>query len=166
MVVGKESNHTEATVEAGDQLRRRRTRIKFMIGRLRKHRMSAVAVQEKSLLECRAIGKGFGGVAALDGVDFDLRPSEVHGVVGCNGAGKSTLMKILAGAHPDHDGSVLIDGREVSLSSPREAQACGIAMVYQELSGIGALSVAENLFLGRQPNDRRGTDRARGIGAR
>lgn len=113
--------------------------------------MSVVAVKQQALLECRAIGKNFGGVAALEGVDFDLRPGEVHGVVGCNGAGKSTLMKILAGAHPDHDGSVLIDGREVSLSSPREAQACGIAMVYQELSGIGALSVAENLFLGRQP---------------
>lgn len=103
------------------------------------------------LLECCAIGKSFGGVMALEGVHFDLQPGEVHGLVGCNGAGKSTLMKILAGAHPDHDGSVRIDGREVSLASPREAQACGIAMVYQELSGIGALSVAENLFLGRQP---------------
>ncbi|GDY06592.1 MAG: sugar ABC transporter ATP-binding protein [Planctomycetota bacterium] len=113
--------------------------------------MSTVVVEKKTLLECRAIGKSFGGVAALEGVDFDLQPSEVHGLVGCNGAGKSTLMKILAGAHPDHAGSVLIEGREVSLSSPREAQACGIAMVYQELSGIGALSVAENLFLGRQP---------------
>ncbi len=113
--------------------------------------MSAVVVEQKFLLDCRAIGKSFGGVAALEKVDFDLQPSEVHGLVGCNGAGKSTLMKILAGAYPDHDGSVLIDGREVSLSSPREAQACGIAMVYQELSGIGALSVAENLFLGRQP---------------
>lgn len=110
-----------------------------------------VAVLDAPLLECRAIGKSFGGVTALEGVNFDLRPGEVHGLVGCNGAGKSTLMKILAGAHPDHDGSVLLDGREVSLSSPREAQRCGIAMVYQELSGIGALSVAENLFLGRQP---------------
>lgn len=113
--------------------------------------MSVVAAEKRSLLECRSIGKSFGGVTALEGVDFDLRPGEVHGLVGCNGAGKSTLMKILAGAHPDHDGSVLMEGREVSLSSPREAQACGIAMVYQELSGIGALSVAENLFLGRQP---------------
>ncbi len=104
--------------------------------------MSVVAAEKKSLLECRAIGKSFGGVTALESVDFDLRPGEVHGLVGCNGAGKSTLMKILAGAHPDHDGSVLMEGREVSLSSPREAQACGIAMVYQELSGIGALSVA------------------------
>lgn len=109
------------------------------------------AVLNAPLLNCRAIGKSFGGVTALEGVNFDLRSGEVHGLVGCNGAGKSTLMKILAGAHPDHDGSVLMEGREVSLSSPREAQRCGIAMVYQELSGIGALSVAENLFLGRQP---------------
>lgn len=113
--------------------------------------MSVAAAEETPLLECRAIGKSFGGVTALERVDFDLRPGEVHGLVGCNGAGKSTLMKILAGAHPDHDGAVLLEGRELSLSSPREAQACGIAMVYQELSGIGALSVAENLFLGRQP---------------
>ena len=111
----------------------------------------SVAVKQNPLLKCLAIGKSFGGVAALDGVDFDLLPGEVHGLVGCNGAGKSTLMKILAGAHPDHDGAVLLDGRQVSLSSPRDAQACGIAMVYQELSGIGAMSVAENLFLGRQP---------------
>lgn len=108
-------------------------------------------VTEQPLLECRAIGMQFSGVAALEGVDFDLYPGEVHGLVGCNGAGKSTLMKILAGANPDHEGSVFLQGREVSLSSPRDAQACGIAMVYQELSGIGALSVAENLFLGRQP---------------
>lgn len=108
-------------------------------------------VSERPLLECRSMGMRFSGVSALEGVDFDLRPGEVHGLVGCNGAGKSTLMKILAGANPDHEGTVLIEGREVSLASPRDAQACGIAMVYQELSGIGALSVAENLFLGRQP---------------
>ena len=106
---------------------------------------------ERPLLECRSMGMRFSGVTALEGVDFDLHPGEVHGLVGCNGAGKSTLMKILAGANPDHEGTVLLDGQELSLSTPREAQACGIAMVYQDLSGIGALSVAENLFLGRQP---------------
>jgi ribose transport system ATP-binding protein len=109
------------------------------------------AESDPPLLECRSIGMRFSGVVALEGVDFELRSGEVHGLVGCNGAGKSTLMKILAGANPEHEGTVFIDGREVLLSSPREAQTCGIAMVYQELSGIGALSVAENLFLGRQP---------------
>ncbi|HVU89053.1 MAG TPA: sugar ABC transporter ATP-binding protein [Pirellulales bacterium] len=103
------------------------------------------------LLECRGIRKHFGGEAALDGVDFSLASGEIHGLVGSNGAGKSTLMKILAGALPDHEGSVTLDGRVVDLSSPQAALRHGIAMVYQELSGIGQLSVAENLFLGRQP---------------
>lgn len=109
-----------------------------------------VVVHEMPLLECREIGKQFGGVMALEEVNFDLQPGEVHGLVGCNGAGKSTLMKILAGAYPDHDGQILIDGKTVRLLSPLDARQCGVAMVYQELSGIGALSVAENLFLGRQ----------------
>ena len=103
------------------------------------------------LLDCRAISVRFGGVVALEGVDFDLHAGEVHGLVGCNGAGKSTLMKVLAGAVPEYRGDIRLDGVPVRLSSPREALAQRIAMVYQELSGIGALSVAENLFLGRQP---------------
>ncbi len=106
---------------------------------------------EPMLLECRRIGKRFGGVTALVGVDFSLTRGEVHGLVGSNGAGKSTLMKILAGVLPDHQGEVLLDGVPVDLSTPQAALAHGIAMVYQELSGIGQLSVAENLFLGRQP---------------
>ncbi|MBS0264849.1 MAG: sugar ABC transporter ATP-binding protein [Planctomycetes bacterium] len=102
------------------------------------------------LLACRGIGKRFGGAVALDGVDFDLRAGEVHGVVGSNGAGKSTLMKILAGAHPDHEGTIEYLGQRVALDGPAASLAHGIAMVYQELSGVGQLSVAENLFLGRQ----------------
>jgi len=97
------------------------------------------------------MGKRFGGEVALAGVDFTLHAGEVHGLVGSNGAGKSTLMKILAGALPDHQGVALLDGQPVDLSSPQSALRHGIAMVYQELSGIGQLSVAENLFLGRQP---------------
>lgn len=103
------------------------------------------------LLDCRQIGVRFGGVVALQGVDFDIRPGEVHGLVGCNGAGKSTLMKVLAGVVPEYTGEIQIDGKPVRLHSPREALAQKITMVYQELSGIGALSVAENLCLGRQP---------------
>lgn len=90
-------------------------------------------------------------MVALQDVDFDLQPGEVHGLVGCNGAGKSTLMKVLAGANPDYTGQIRMDGQPIQISSPRESLAQGIAMVYQELSGIGALSVAENLCLGRQP---------------
>ena len=103
------------------------------------------------LLDCRSIGVRFGGVVALEDVDFTLNAGEVHGLVGCNGAGKSTLMKVLAGAVPEYCGEIRLDGQPVRLHSPREALAQRIAMVYQELSGIGALSVAENLFLGRQP---------------
>ena len=109
------------------------------------------AAASPPLLDCRDIGVRFGGVVALAGVDFTLHAGEVHGLVGCNGAGKSTLMKVLAGAVPEYRGDIRLDGQPVRLSSPREALAQRIAMVYQELSGIGALSVAENLFLGRQP---------------
>ena len=102
------------------------------------------------LLECRNIGVRYGGVVALSDVNFTLQPGEVHGLVGCNGAGKSTLMKVLAGVVPDYTGEIRLDQKLVHLGSPREALSHGIAMVYQELSGIEQLSVAENLFLGRQ----------------
>lgn len=105
---------------------------------------------ESPLLECQGIGMRFGGETALEAVDFSLFPGEVHGLIGSNGAGKSTLMKILAGALPEHSGQIAIDGKPVQLSDPHTALALGIAMVYQELSGVGQLSVAENLFLGRQ----------------
>ncbi|MBI1901973.1 MAG: sugar ABC transporter ATP-binding protein [Planctomycetia bacterium] len=111
----------------------------------------SIAAEIIPLLQCRGISKRFGGETALDNVDFELRAGEVHGLVGSNGAGKSTLMKILAGVLPDHEGQVLLEGRPANLASPQDALAQGIAMVYQELSGIGQLSVAENLFLGRQP---------------
>lgn len=93
---------------------------------------------------------------ALQDVDWDVRPGEVHGLVGCNGAGKSTLMKVLAGAVPHYEGKIHVEGREVRLEAPRDSLRLGIAMVYQELSGIGQLSVAENLCLGRQPLTRWG----------
>ena len=108
------------------------------------------------LLECLEITKRFGGVTALQDVEFDLAGGEVHGLVGGNGAGKSTLMKILAGALGDYEGTVLLDGEPINLASPHEALAHGIAMVYQELSGVGSLSVAENVFLGHQPTGRLG----------
>jgi ribose transport system ATP-binding protein len=112
---------------------------------------TATATDSPPLLACRAITKHYGGALALDGVDFDVRAGEIHGLVGSNGAGKSTLMKVLAGALPDHNGEICLDGEVVALASPSVAGRLGIAMVYQELSGIGQLSVAENLFLGRQP---------------
>lgn len=109
------------------------------------------------LLDCRRIGVAYHGVPALVDVDFDVRAGEVQGLVGCNGAGKSTLMKVLAGVVPHYTGEIQLAGQTIRLDSPRRAIAHGIAMVYQELSGIGQLSVAENLFLGRQPRTRFGS---------
>jgi len=103
------------------------------------------------LLELRDISKRFAGVAALSGVDFALRPGEVHGLVGENGAGKSTLMKIIAGVHPEYDGEMRLDGRPVRFRSARDARDAGIGMVHQELSTVPELSVAENVLLGAQP---------------
>ncbi|CCE01982.1 sugar ABC transporter ATP-binding protein [Bradyrhizobium sp. STM 3809] len=105
------------------------------------------------LLELQDITKSFGGVTALRGVDFALRPGEIHGLVGENGAGKSTLMKIIAGVHTGFSGRFLLDGREVHFNSARDARAAGIAMVHQELSVAPDLTVAENVFLGNQPTN-------------
>ncbi len=103
------------------------------------------------VLELAGIHKAFGGVVALRGVDFALRPGEIHGLVGENGAGKSTLMKIIAGVHTEYDGTMRVEGRTVRFRSARDARDAGIGMVHQELSICPALSVAENVFLGVQP---------------
>lgn len=105
----------------------------------------------EELLRVEAIDKSFPGVHALDQVDFDLKKGEVHVLLGENGAGKSTLMKILSGSLFKDRGRILIDGREVEIPSPQHARALGIGMVYQELSLVPSLSVAENIFLGRLP---------------
>src|SRR5437867_8127699 len=106
-----------------------------------------------SLLEMKSITKTFPGVRALDGVNFDLRQGEIHALVGENGAGKSTLIKILAGVypHPEYGGEILIDSLEKRFANVREAEQDGIAVIYQELSLVKELSVAENIFLGREP---------------
>src|ERR1700709_495459 len=103
------------------------------------------------LLEMIGITKSFGGVQALKGVDFALQPGEIHGLVGENGAGKSTMMKIIAGVHGGYGGRMTIDGREVHFRSARDALAAGIGMVHQELSIVPDLTVAENVYLGKQP---------------
>lgn len=103
------------------------------------------------LLEMTGISKAFGGVQALKNVDFQLQPGEIHGLVGENGAGKSTMMKIIAGVHGGYKGRMAIDGKPVEFHSARDALAAGIGMVHQELSIVPDLSVAENVFLGKQP---------------
>lgn len=103
------------------------------------------------LLEMRGISKSFLGVKALREVDFTLRRGEIHALMGENGAGKSTLIKVLTGVYPRDGGRILFEGRELAPGSPQEAQAAGISTVYQEVNLIPGLSVAENIFLGRQP---------------
>jgi ribose transport system ATP-binding protein len=104
-----------------------------------------------SILEARNIGKSFPGVKALDGVSLGARGGSVHAVVGENGAGKSTLMKILSGVYRADAGEILLDGKTVEFASPRAATEAGVAIIHQELNLAPALSVAENIFLGRVP---------------
>jgi len=103
------------------------------------------------IVELKGVSKRFGGTVALQDIDFDLRRGEVHGLVGENGAGKSTLMKILAGVYTAYEGEFHLNGEVVHLSGPAAAKQRGIGMVHQELSAVDELTVAENVFLGRQP---------------
>ncbi|HQG46485.1 MAG TPA: sugar ABC transporter ATP-binding protein [bacterium] len=103
------------------------------------------------ILEMRHIRRVFPGVVALDDVHFDLFSGEVHVLLGENGAGKSTLVRILSGALPAGSGEILLDGKAVRIDSARRAQQLGIASIYQELNLIPALTAAENIFLGREP---------------
>jgi simple sugar transport system ATP-binding protein len=103
------------------------------------------------LLQLQGISKRFVGVQALTDVDFDLRAGEVHALLGENGAGKSTLIKLMTGAHVLDTGTMLLEGREIRPGSPAAAQRLGISCVYQEVNLLPNLSVAHNLFLGREP---------------
>ena len=105
----------------------------------------------ESILQVRGLSKSFPGVRALDAVDFTVRAGEIHALMGENGAGKSTLIKVLTGVYPRDAGTTELDGKAIQPRSPREAEACGISTVYQEVNLIPHLSVAENICLGRQP---------------
>ncbi|NMA70474.1 MAG: sugar ABC transporter ATP-binding protein, partial [Firmicutes bacterium] len=105
-------------------------------------------------LAVRGIRKVFPGVVALDSVDLDLYPGQIHALVGENGAGKSTLMKVLSGIYRPDGGQILWDGQPVELRSPAEARERGLAIVHQEFNLVGPLSVAENLFLAEMPTRR------------
>lgn len=103
------------------------------------------------LLTMSGITKSFPGVRALDGVDLEVAPGEVHCLLGQNGAGKSTLIKVLAGAHQPDDGHITWNGEPVRLRSPSAAVRLGIATIYQELDLVEGLTVAENVHLGHEP---------------
>ncbi len=105
-----------------------------------------------TVLEMRQIRKTFPGVVALDGVGFELRKGEVHVLLGENGAGKSTLTKILSGAYQKNSGHIFLNGQEIDIRGPRHARELGIGIIYQELTLVPHLTVAENIFLGREPS--------------
>ncbi|MGW6020389.1 sugar ABC transporter ATP-binding protein [Streptomyces sp. NPDC055099] len=103
------------------------------------------------MLAMRGVSKSFLGVRVLHGVSLDLATGEVHALVGENGAGKSTLMKVLAGEHVPDEGSIVLDGTEHSFTHPAQAQAAGIGIIHQEFALLAHRTVAENVFLGREP---------------
>jgi ribose transport system ATP-binding protein len=105
----------------------------------------------RAVLIAERVSKSFAGVTALRDVDFDLRRGEVHALMGENGAGKSTLMKILAGVHTRYEGVIRLEGQPVSFGGVRDAEGAGVAIIHQELNLVAELSVADNIFLGREP---------------
>lgn len=106
------------------------------------------------VLEMKEIVKTFPGVKALKGVDFKVKPGEVHALMGENGAGKSTLIKILTGLHTRDSGEIIFEGQAINPSTPLEAEQIGISTIYQELNLIPQLTIYENIYLGREPRKR------------
>jgi len=111
-------------------------------------------VSDQPLLELRGVSKSFGSVQALTDVDFEVRHGEVMALVGDNGAGKSTLIKCIAGIHPMDEGTMLFDGEQVVIHSPKDAARLGIEVVYQDLALCDNLDVVQNMYLGREEHDR------------
>lgn len=108
-------------------------------------------MEQEMILKLQNIRKNFGGIQALKDVSLSLKKGEVHALLGENGAGKSTLIKILTGVHKADSGEILLHGREITVQNPIDARKKGIAAIYQELSLIDSLTVAENIFLGNEP---------------
>ena len=106
---------------------------------------------QKTILTMKGITKTFPGVKALSNVDFKLCEGDIHALMGENGAGKSTLIKVLTGIYPFDAGEIIMDGKAMVNKSPQDAQNNGISTVYQEVNLCPNLTVAENLFIGREP---------------
>jgi galactofuranose transport system ATP-binding protein len=113
-------------------------------------------IAEPAVLEVQGVSKRFAGVVALADVSLELRPGQVHALVGENGAGKSTLIKVLTGVYQPDQGQVVYQGEPVTFARPLDAQAAGISTIYQEVNLVPLMSVARNLFLGREPTNRLG----------
>ena len=108
-------------------------------------------MEKEIVLDMKNVSKTFPGVKALQHVDFKLRKGEIHALMGENGAGKSTLIKVLTGVHDFESGEIIMSGASIINKSPQDAQSHGISTVYQEVNLCPNLSVAENLFIGREP---------------
>ena len=113
-----------------------------------------------AVLEACGLGKTFPGVRALDGVDLVCRPGRVHALVGENGAGKSTLVRILTGNMEPDAGEIRVDGAPMRFTDPRQALAAGVTAVFQELTVLPAMSVADNVMLGQERSHRGRLDRS------
>ncbi len=113
-------------------------------------------MSEEFLLEMTGIRKTFPGVVALDDVDLQVRPGTVHALMGENGAGKSTLMKVLIGMYAEDEGTITFEGRQVRIPDTKTGLGLGISMIHQELSPVPEMTVAENIYLGREPRGRFG----------
>ena len=109
-----------------------------------------MSAQPKLVMQAKGLVKRYGHVTALDGADFELRAGEILAVIGDNGAGKSSLIKALSGATIPDEGEILLDGQAIHFRSPIDARRAGIETVYQELAVAAAMSISENLFLGRE----------------
>ncbi len=118
--------------------------------------MSANSGNSEVLLKMEGIHKWFGKVHALNGVDFEVKKGEVVGLVGDNGAGKSTLIKVISGYHRANEGKIFWGGKEVKISSPKDSRALGVETLYQEQALAPHLSIARNVFMGREPSSRLG----------
>jgi simple sugar transport system ATP-binding protein len=114
--------------------------------------MAANSANSVSLLEMVGIHKWFGKVHALNGIDFEIGRAEAIGLVGDNGAGKSTLIKVISGFHRANEGKIFFEGREIKISSTKYARALGVETVYQEQALAPHLSIARNIFMGREPS--------------
>ncbi len=119
-----------------------------------KEKNTKIKENKKFILEMKGIVKRFGGIKALDNVDFNIKKGEVVGLLGDNGAGKSTLIKIVCGVHQPDEGEIFLEGKEIKFLNPQHRRELGIETVYQDLALFGLLDITSNLFAGREKSNK------------